>query len=51
MRDRFKEQFSMIQTEFDRTFRDLFGGGKGTLELEEGVDILDAGIRVIAQPP
>ena len=51
MRDRFKEQFSLIQTEFDRTFRDLFGGGKGTLELEEGADILDAGIRVIAQPP
>lgn len=51
MRTRFKEQFSMIQTEFDRTFRDLFGGGRGTLELEEGVDILDAGIRVIAQPP
>ncbi len=51
MRTRFKEQFSLIQTEFDRTFRDLFGGGRGTLELEEGVDILDAGIKVIAQPP
>ena len=51
MRTRFKEQFSLIQAEFDRTFRDLFGGGRGTLELEEGVDILDAGIRVIAQPP
>lgn len=51
MRKRFREQFSLIQAEFDRTFRDLFGGGRGTLELEDGVDILDAGIRVIAQPP
>lgn len=51
MRTRFKEQFSRIQTEFDQTFRELFGGGKGTLELVEEEDILDAGIRVIAQPP
>lgn len=51
MRTRFKEQFVRIQTEFDHTFRELFGGGKGTLELEENEDILDAGIRVIAQPP
>ena len=51
MRTRFREQFARIQTEFDQTFRDLFGGGRGTLELEEDADILDAGIRVIAQPP
>ena len=29
----------------------LFGGGKGTLELMEDEDILEAGIRIIAQPP
>ena len=29
----------------------LFGGGKGTLELQEEEDILEAGIRIIAQPP
>ena len=32
-------------------FRQLFGGGKGTLELMEDEDILEAGIRIIAQPP
>ncbi len=51
MRTRFREQFERIRTEFDQTFRELFGGGKGTLELVEDEDILDAGIRVIAQPP
>ncbi len=51
MRTRFQEQFLLIQREFDHTFRALFGGGKGTLELVEGEDILEAGIRVIAQPP
>ena len=29
----------------------MFGGGKGTLELMEDEDILEAGIRIIAQPP
>ena len=51
MRTQFREQFERIRTEFDQTFRELFGGGKGTLELVEDEDILDAGIRVIAQPP
>ena len=51
MREQFRLQFSRIQREFDQTFRELFGGGKGTLELVEDEDILDAGIRVIAQPP
>ena len=32
-------------------FKQLFGGGKGTLELMEDEDILEAGIRIIAQPP
>lgn len=51
MRTQFSEQFERIKTEFDQTFRELFGGGKGTLELVEDEDILNAGIRVIAQPP
>ncbi len=32
-------------------FRELFGGGKGELRLEEGVDLLEAGIAIIAEPP
>ncbi|MCD7737356.1 MAG: chromosome segregation protein SMC [Lachnospiraceae bacterium] len=51
MRAQFKEQFSRIQVEFDKAFRQLFGGGHGTLELVEDEDILNAGIRIIAQPP
>ena len=34
-----------------RHSEELFGGGKGTLELAEGEDILEAGIRIISQPP
>ena len=51
MRTQFREQFERIRVEFDQTFRELFGGGKGTLELVEDEDILEAGVRVIAQPP
>ena len=51
MRIQFREQFSRIQVEFDKAFKQLFGGGKGALELVEEEDILDAGIRIIAQPP
>ncbi len=51
MRRQFKEKFHKINQEFDKVFRELFGGGKGTLELMEDEDILEAGIRIIAQPP
>ena len=51
MRRQFKEKFHKINQEFDKVFRELFGGGKGTLELQEDEDILEAGIRIIAQPP
>lgn len=51
MRKQFTEKFAQIQKEFDRAFKELFGGGKGTLELVEDEDILECGIRIIAQPP
>lgn len=51
MRAQFKERFALIQIEFDKAFKQLFGGGKGSLELVEDEDILDAGIRIISQPP
>ena len=51
MRKQFAEQFLKIKEEFNTVFRQLFGGGKGTLELMEDEDILEAGIRIIAQPP
>ena len=51
MRKQFTEKFAEISKEFDKVFKELFGGGKGTLELMEDEDILEAGIRIIAQPP
>ena len=51
MRDQFTKGFADIQKEFDKAFKELFGGGKGELELVEGEDILETGIKIIAQPP
>ncbi len=51
MRKQFDENFAKIKQEFDKVFKELFGGGKGTVELMEDEDILEAGIRIIAQPP
>lgn len=51
MRKQFIEKFAAINTQFDIVFKELFGGGKADLELTEGEDILEAGIRINAQPP
>jgi chromosome segregation protein len=51
MRTQFMEKFQQIKTEFDKVFKELFGGGRGTIELVEDEDILEAGIRIISQPP
>lgn len=51
MRKQFLEKFAEIQIEFNKVFKELFGGGKGTLELVEDEDILECGIRISAQPP
>ena len=51
MRKQFTEKFAQIRQEFDKVFKQLFGGGKGTLELIEDEDTLEAGIRIISQPP
>ncbi len=51
MRKQFNEKFHEIAKEFDHVFKELFGGGKGTLELMEDEDVLEAGVKIIAQPP
>ncbi|SFP89318.1 condensin subunit Smc [Butyrivibrio proteoclasticus] len=51
MRKQFIEQFHKINAEFDQVFKEMFGGGKGSLELAEDEDVLEAGIRINAQPP
>ena len=51
MRDQFTQKFEEIGKAFDKVFKELFGGGTGTLQLVEDEDILEAGIRINAQPP
>jgi chromosome segregation protein len=51
MRKQFNEKFALIKDEFDVVFKELFGGGQGTLELMEDEDVLIAGIKINAQPP
>lgn len=51
MKKQFTEQFVLIQKEFDKAFKELFGGGRGTLELIDEEDVLETGIRIISQPP
>ena len=51
MQKQFKEKFIQIQKEFDRIFKLLFGGGKGTLELADPENLLETGVIITAQPP
>lgn len=51
MRKQFKEQFVKIAEQFDIVFKELFGGGKASLELVPDEDILECGIIINAQPP
>lgn len=47
----FTETFETIRHHFQALFRKLFGGGQADVILEEGVDILDSGIEIMARPP
>jgi chromosome segregation protein len=47
----FAETLDTVKGYFAILFRKLFGGGQGDIVLEEGVDILDAGIEIQARPP
>ncbi len=51
MREIFSREFEIISREFERTFLELFGGGKAKLELEDPEDILNCGIEIKVQPP
>ncbi len=51
MQQQFAEKFKEIQFMFDKVFKELFGGGRGALELVDDEDLLETGIRIIAQPP
>ena len=47
----FTDTLETVRGHFQKLFRDLFGGGQGDIVLEEGVDILESGIEIVARPP
>jgi len=51
MRVQFRKSFQEINERFSETFAVLFKGGKARLEIDDGDDILTAGIEIMAQPP
>ena len=48
---RFADAFESINGYFNRIFRQLFGGGRAGMRLEDPDDPLDSGIEIFAQPP
>jgi chromosome segregation protein len=47
----FADTLEVVREHFQALFRKLFGGGQADIVLDEGVDILDSGIEIIARPP
>ncbi len=47
----FVETLEAIRINFQKLFRQTFGGGQADITLEEGIDPLEAGVEIIATPP
>ena len=47
----FAETLETIRGHFVNLFRDLFGGGQADIVLDEGADVLESGIEIVARPP
>jgi len=47
----FLDTLEAIRVNFQALYRKAFGGGKADIVLEEGVDILECGVEIIATPP
>jgi chromosome segregation protein len=50
-RERMLEAFEKVNTNFQRLFTHLFGGGEAYLKLTESDDPLEAGLEIFARPP
>jgi chromosome segregation protein len=50
-KEKFRGCFDDVVTNFDETFKLLFGGGKGELRLEDENDPLESGIIISVRPP
>lgn len=51
IRERFKKSFDEVVVNFEKIFKDLFGGGHAQLLLEDESDPLESPIEIVAQPP
>ena len=51
MKDVFKEQFKVINNEFEKVFKELFNGGSAKLELEDPENVLESVIDIYVAPP
>lgn len=51
MTSRFDDTFHAIRIQFQRVFKELFGGGSADLVLTNPQDMLMTGVEIIAQPP
>ena len=50
-KEMFAETFAKIRENFQRTFTEIFGGGKADLVLVNEGDVLESGIDIVARPP
>jgi len=50
-RERFRQAFEAINSNFGELFQELFGGGRGEMSLIDAEDVLESGIDLVAQPP
>ncbi len=50
-RERLVAAFDVVNTQFQRLFTHLFGGGTAELQLIESDDPLEAGLEILARPP
>ena len=48
---KFKENFDEVVINFEKAFKELFGGGYAELRLEDEGNPLESGIEITAQPP
>ena len=51
MKEQFTKQFETINKNFGEVFKELFGGGRANLILEDEKNVLECGIEIVAQPP
>ena len=51
IKNRFRTNFNLVVKNFEKIFKDLFGGGTAELTLDNENDPLESGIEINAQPP